>query len=214
MSVRRLVCSGVFALVVVMVPSGAALAGERIHFKNGYALDVESSRVQGSTLLIRLRDGGEIGVPQALIARVEGGRTAEQGAGSAGMADGPGARSARSVAGSNLRGVQNALKSNRGYMEMRGVALNADKVKSGERIPEPEVTIKAGGQSLTFRERPPEVAKSTVHMMDLMQQRKEQHDLLTAVASGRPLPEGQALTKDLVTIPRPEDSGTAPGGER
>lgn len=51
-----------------------ALAGERVHFKNGHILEVVSSRTDGTTIFLKLPDNSEIGVPTALIAEIEGGR--------------------------------------------------------------------------------------------------------------------------------------------
>ncbi len=61
-------------IVFALCTAAPALAGERVHFKNGHMLEVISSRTDGAMVYLRLPDKSEIGVPAALIAEVEGGR--------------------------------------------------------------------------------------------------------------------------------------------
>jgi hypothetical protein len=80
-ALRRLVLA-LFALAALSVPG--ALAGERIHFKNGHVLDVLASRTEGRMVYLTLPDRSEIGVPAALIADIEGAREVHAGKGGAG----------------------------------------------------------------------------------------------------------------------------------
>ena len=71
---RRFVAALIAVSAVALLATASASAGERIHFKNGHMLDVVSSRVDGAMVFFKLPDGSEVGVPQSLIAEVEGGR--------------------------------------------------------------------------------------------------------------------------------------------
>ena len=84
------------------------LAGERIKFRNGHSLIVEKSRVEGEILYLTLPEGGEIGVPKALVAEIEHGHRAVSRRGST-----PGA-SPRSVPFTELGGVQRMAREREG----------------------------------------------------------------------------------------------------
>ncbi|GEM_PF-5313243 len=58
-------------MALTMAFSGAALAGERIHFKNGHSFIVRGSYVEGDMVFLTLPDGSTIGFPKDLIAEVE-----------------------------------------------------------------------------------------------------------------------------------------------
>ncbi len=166
---RHLACAAA-CVVVLAVP---ALAGERIHFKNGHVLEVLESRADGDSLLLKLRDGGELSVPKRLIERVEGGREV-QGAptGTTANMAGPGARSPRSTPATELRGLNAAVRgqSNSTTMQMKGVATGG----SGP-VGTYGFSFKgSGNQSLS----PAEPVRQ-VHMQDIMKQRQ-------AEAAGRP----------------------------
>ncbi len=58
---------------VTLLTATSAEAAQRIHFKNGHVLVVESAREEGDIVYLRLVDGSEVGFPASLIAEVEKG---------------------------------------------------------------------------------------------------------------------------------------------
>lgn len=99
---RSLLAGALFA-AAILAASAPALAGERIEFKNGHRLVVESSRVEGDTVFVKLADGSEVGFPKALIAEVEEGH-------SPGGRSGIGNGSPRGKSFEELNGYQRAVR--------------------------------------------------------------------------------------------------------
>lgn len=77
----RSLLAGALVAMAVLAIAAPALAGERIEFKNGHRLLVQSSRVEGEIVFLKLADGSEVGFPKALIAEVEEGHSATGGGG-------------------------------------------------------------------------------------------------------------------------------------
>jgi hypothetical protein len=102
MRAHRLVLPLVLSVALIAL-GGLAFGGERIEFKNGHRLVVESSRVEGDTIYLTLPDGSEVGFPKELVVEVDEGHAAD------GRRDAPG-YSPRSIPGSELGGVRRAVR--------------------------------------------------------------------------------------------------------
>ena len=62
------------ALAALAILAGAsASAGERVKFKNGHSIVVESVRVEGDIVYLTMSDGSEAGFPKVLVELVEEG---------------------------------------------------------------------------------------------------------------------------------------------
>lgn len=49
-----------------------AFAVDRVHFKNGHVIEVREIRTEGKMAFLKLPDGSQMGIPAALIDKVEG----------------------------------------------------------------------------------------------------------------------------------------------
>ncbi len=202
---RACVAACALVLAVLAVP---AHAGERIHFKNGHVLEVLESRADGDSLLLKLRDGGELSVPKGLVERVEGGREV-QGAPSGTTANmvGPGARSPRSTPATELRGLNAAIRGQSGSttMQMKGVATGG----TGPTGTYGFSFKGSGNQSLS----PAEPVRQ-VHMQDVMKQRQAEAAGRPAapVPGAPPADPNAAPTANGPMFERPASAGQKAGG--
>ena len=64
---------GLCVVLLLLVGSLAAGAGERVKFKNGHSIVAEAVRVEGEIVFLTMSDGSEAGFPKALVEMVEDG---------------------------------------------------------------------------------------------------------------------------------------------
>lgn len=126
---RLIVNSFLIAVIGLVLAVGSATAGERIKFKNGHSLLVEKSRVEGEILYLTLPEGGEIGVPKALVAEIESGKQVT------GRRRGAPGASPRSIPFQELPGFKRRARERDGGAPLSvRVKVPAGTVKAGQRM--------------------------------------------------------------------------------